>query len=324
MDPSTHSALSPAARILVVDPLHHEALEQLESLFEVTVRLRPSEAELTRLIGDAEVLVMRSGIQLTAQVVEASRTLRLVARAGAGVDNIDLAAARHAGIQVFNIPAQAATSVAEFALALALAVTRRIPLAVGQVRRGEWRKPELVGDELHGRTMGVVGLGAIGSLIAARARSFQMRVLATVAHPTPSRRRDLAREGVRLVDLDGLLREADVVCLAVPLSDSTRDLIAARELELMGPRAYLVNVSRAGVVDEATLHAALAGGRLAGAALDVVDFEGGVNPLADLDNVVVTPHIGAMTDQAQRRVGEILVSSILEALDGGRIANRVC
>ncbi|HET8956367.1 MAG TPA: NAD(P)-dependent oxidoreductase [Solirubrobacterales bacterium] len=324
MESSAHPALNSATRVLVVDPLHREALERLESRFEVTVRLRPSDAELRRLIGDAEVLVMRSGIQLTAEAIGAARALRLVARAGVGVDNIDLAAAKRAGVRVFNVPAQSATSVAEFALALALALTRRIPLAAAQVRRNEWRKPELVGDELQDATMGVVGLGAIGSLIAARARGFQMRVLANVGRPTPRRRRDLAGEGVELVDLDELLREADVVCLAVPLTESTCGLLAARELELMGPRSYLVNVSRAGVVDEADLHAALADGRLAGAALDVVASEGEATPLAELDNVVVTPHIGAMTDQAQRRVGEIVVSSILSGLDGGRLANQVC
>lgn len=324
MESPAHPALSPATRVLVVDPLHREALERLESRFRVTVRLRPSEAELTQLIGDAEVLVMRSGIELTAAAIEAAPALRLVARAGVGVDNIDLSAAERAGVRVFNVPAQSSTSVAELAIALALAVTRRIPLAAAQVRRNEWRKPELAGDELHGRTMGVVGLGRIGSLIATLARGFQMRVLASVGRPTPGRRRELGRERVELVGLDALLRESDVVCLAVPLTGSTRGLIAARELELMGPRSYLVNVSRAGVVDEADLQAALAAGRLAGAALDVVASEGEATPLAELDNVVVTPHIGAMTDQAQRRVGEIVVSSILSGLEGGRVANQVC
>jgi D-3-phosphoglycerate dehydrogenase / 2-oxoglutarate reductase len=321
---SANTTLNPATKVLVVDPLHRDALERLESLFEVTVRLGPSESELRELIRNAEVLVMRSGIRLTAKVIGVARALRLVARAGVGVDNVDLAAAEGAGIRVFNVPAQSSTSVAEFTFALVLAVTRKIPLANYQVRRNEWRKPELVGDELRGRTIGIVGLGEIGSRVARLARGFQMRVLASVGRPSVRRRGQLAGEGVDLVGLDRLLRESDVVCVTAPLTDATRGLIATRELRLMGGDSYLVNVSRGGVVDEDALHTALSEGWLAGAALDVVVAEGEASPLAGLDNVVVTPHIAAMTDQAQRRIGEVVVSSILAGLSGRQIANRIC
>ncbi len=324
MDAPAPAAIDPATRVLIVDPLHRSAIERLRSVCEVTVRLGPSQAELQELVCNAEVLVMRSGVRLTAAVIDAAPALRLVARAGVGVDNIDLAAAERAGVTVFNVPAQSSSSVAEFTFALVLAVTRRIPLASAQVRRNEWRKPELVGDELRDGTIGIVGLGAIGSLLAAHARGFQMRVLASVGSPSDRRRRDLAREGIELVDLDRLLREASVVCVTAPLTEETRGLIAAPELKLMPSGAYLVNVSRGGVVDEGALYAALERGELAGAALDVVAAEGEANRLAELDNVVLTPHIGAMTDQAQRRVGEAVVSSILAGLLGRPIATQVC
>ena len=316
--------MSARLRVLIVDPLHPDAIEQLRGEFEVTVQLGPSEDELRRLIADADVLVMRSGVRLSAETIAAAPGLRLVARAGTGLDNIDLGAAERAGVRVFNVPSQAASSVAEHAIALALAVTRRIPLANSQVRRDEWRKAELVGDELRGGTIGIVGLGAIGSRIAQLALGFQMRVLANVARPSERRRRDLAHEQIELVGLDLLLAESAVVCVATPLTARTRGLIGARELALMTDGSYVVNVARGGVVDEAELYAALASGRLAGAALDVVAAEGEKNPLGELDNVVLTPHIGAMTEQAQRRIGETVVASIRTALAGGRVASQVC
>ncbi len=312
------------AQVLVVDPLHRGALGKLTMLFDVIVRHSPPEAELYELIRDADVLVMRSGISLTAPMIASAPNLRLVARAGVGIDNIDLAAARRAGVRVFNVPEQSSASVAEFAFALILAITRRIPLADAQVRRGEWCKPSLTGVELRERTIGIVGLGAIGSIVARRALGFEMRVLACVARPSCGRRRRLLREGIELVDLDRLLREADVVCVTAPLTPANCGLIAKHELELMKERAYLVDVSRGGVVNEDDLHAALTSNKLAGAALDVVAAEGEASPLTALDNVIVTPHIAAMTEQAQRRIGEVVVASILAGLDGGHIANQVC
>ncbi|HVW48292.1 MAG TPA: hydroxyacid dehydrogenase [Solirubrobacterales bacterium] len=313
-----------AARVLIVDPLHAEAIAALRERHEVEVRLGPSAAELAELIGDVDVLVLRSGVRVPAELIERAPRLRLIARAGVGVDNIDVAAARRAGIHVFNVPAQSAGSVAELAFGLLLAVARRIPLAAAGVRRDEWRKAELVGQELAGGTLGIVGLGAIGSLIARRALAFEMRVVAAVAAPSEERRRILAAEGVELLGLDAVLARADALCVVVPLTGRTRNLIDARALARLRPGAFLVNVSRGGVVDEDALRAALRDGHLAGAALDVVVTEGRPTPLAALDNVVVTPHIGAMTEGAQRRIGEIVVASIELDLAGGRVATRVC
>lgn len=312
------------ARILIVDPLHPAAVERLGERFEVIVKRCSSETDLQTAIRDVDVLVMRSGVRLTGPAIAAADRLKLVARAGVGVDNIDVTAARSAGVRVFNVPAQSSGSVAEFTIGLVLAAMRRIPLASAQVKRNEWRKPELVGHDLRHATIGVVGLGAIGSLVAELARSFGMRVLATVGRPNSHRRRQLDREGIELVDLRELLGRSTVVCVAAPLNESTRGLIAAEELDLMADRSYLVNVSRGGIVDEDDLYNALKNGKLAGAALDVVAVEGRPNRLAELDSVVLTPHIGAMTEQAQERIGEIVVESIIAGLDGGTVANEIC
>lgn len=311
-------------KILIVDPLHPAAVRELDERFEVVMRHRPSEAELRTAIRDVDVLVMRSGVRLTGSVIAAAERLKLVARAGVGVDNIDIPAAQNAGIRVFNVPAQSSNSVAEFTFGLVLAVTRRIPLACAQVKRNEWRKSELVGQDLRNSTIGIVGLGAIGSVVAELACAFGMQVLATVGTPTSQRRRQLDGEGIELIGLSQLLAQAKVVCVAAPLNESTRDLIAAEELGLMINGSYLVNVSRGGVVNENDLYQALENGKLAGAALDVVAAEGQRNRLADLDNVVLTPHIGAMTEQAQERIGEIVVRSIIRGLNGERVANELC
>jgi D-3-phosphoglycerate dehydrogenase / 2-oxoglutarate reductase len=311
-------------RVLIVDPLHESAVEQLRRRFDVTIELGPSEERLCELIGEVDVLVMRSGVRLGARAITAARRLTLVARAGAGVDNIDLAAARSAGVRVFNVPGQSAGAVAEFTLGLVLAVTRRIALADAQVRENLWRKPALVGRELRGSTLGLVGLGAIGSSIAQLALAFGMQVLATVARASEERRAQLRRRHIELVPLHDALARADVLCLAVPLTEQSRNLIAAEELSRMAPGAYLVNVARGAIVNERDLYDALASGRLAGAALDVVVEPGAPNPLAQLENVIVTPHIAAMTEQSQERVGRTVVDSIVGALRGEPLANQLC
>ena len=320
--PATAGVAAPC--VLVVDPIHETALRALRERFDVVVRPRPSEAELLRLAEDADVIVMRSGVELTGEVIRAAPRLRLIARAGVGVDNIDLDAARERGICAFNIPDVTSISCAEFTFALLLAVARRVSLADRQMRDNVWAKAELYGLELHGKTLGVVGVGRIGARVAAIGQGFGMRTIGSVANPSRQRRRALARLGVELRDLDEILAEADVVSVHVPLTDACRDLIGAPELDRMKPSAYLVDVSRGGVVDEDALYEALHERRIAGAAKDVFVSEGARTRLAELDNVVLTPHIGSMTHTAQERVAGRLVEGILNGLDGGRVRSRLC
>jgi phosphoglycerate dehydrogenase-like enzyme len=320
----TEQGEAPPARVLVVDPIHPQALAQLGRRHDVTVDLRPLASRLLRLVADTEVLVLRSGVRVTAEVIAAAPALRLIARAGSGLDNIDVDAARAAKVQVFNIPGESSNAVAELALGLMLASARRIVLADLQLRYGTAEKAWLVGEELHSRTLGLIGLGAIGRRIAQLAAAFQMRILATVGTPSDARRRALADGGIELVDLERLLTASDFVCLAVPLTAATHHLLGRSQLAAMREDAHIVNVSRAGVVDEQALIDALRRGTIAGAATDVLGDERDARHLADVDRLVMTPHIGAMTSRAQRRIGELLIDAIDAGLRGEPIATRVC
>lgn len=311
--------MSRAPRVLVLDPVHPDALAELRRDFDVVVRLKPEQAELPSLVAesDPDVIVVRSGVRITAEVIRSAPRLRVIGRAGSGTDNIDVAVAREHGVRVFTLHGASANAVAELALGLILAVTRNIPLADRQIRSGQWRKPELAGPELAGRTLGVVGLGPIGSRIAELAGPLGVRVLASVASPSAERAERLSETGIGLVPFARLLTEADIVCLALPLTPETRHLVGGPELAAMGRTSYLVNVARGGVVDEEALGEALRRGVIAGAALDVHAVEAGRSPLAGIDNVVLTPHIGATSHDAQRRVGALLVSRLREEAAAG-------
>lgn len=313
-----------ASRVLVVDPIAPAALEQLRARYRLTLRLQPTDGELTRLVRGMDAIVLRSGISLSAEVIAAGDRLKVIARAGTGTDNIDLDAAREAGIQVFNIPDVSGTAVAEFALGLIFAVTRRIALADRQLRQGLWNKAELIGTELGGKTMGIVGLGRIGSRLADLTHALGMRVVASVGTPCPQRREAAMRRGIAMVSTTDVLRLADVVTLTCSLNHASHHLIGTAELALMKRSAYLINVSRGSVVDEDALYAALAAGQIAGAAVDVFASERQYSRLADLDNAVLTPHIGAMSADSQERIGQLLVEGLRLGLAGLDTPTRIC
>lgn len=311
-------------RALVLDPLHASALAGLRERCEVTVSQQPDPPLLTRLLADVEVVVMRSGVRLSGADIRAAPHLRVIARAGVGIDNIDLSAARERGVCVFNVPGVSASSTAEFAIGLLLAAARNIPLADRQMRAGEWRKADLCGMELRGSVLGVIGVGRIGSEVARLAQALGMSVIGCVAEETPARRRRLGEEGVRLCSLQELLGTVDACTVHLPLTPETRGLLAASQLAMLRPSAYLVDVSRGGVVDEDALYHALRSGALAGAAKDVFVSERARTRLMELENVVLSPHIGSMTGAAQERIAIQLLESLDCALEGVEVPNRVC
>jgi D-3-phosphoglycerate dehydrogenase len=234
--------------------------------------------------------------------------------AGGGVDNVDLEAATRAGITVVNAPTGNTIAAAEHTLALLFSLARRVAAADASVRRGEWKRSQFTGVELRGKTMGVIGLGKIGQAVASRARAMEISVIACDPYLTVDQ---AAMLGVELVDLDVLLARADVVTIHVPMSRATRGLIGAQELDRMKPGAFLLNVARGGVVDEAAVAAALADGRLGGAAFDVFETEPPTgSPLLDAPNTVLTPHLGASTAEAQVLVAEEVAAQVLDVLDG--------
>jgi len=301
-------------RVLISDALAPAAAETLRAAgHEVVVRTGLKPPELIAALQGCQALLVRGATRVTAEVLAASPDLKVVARAGTGLDNIDVETARQRGITVLNTPAANAISVAELALGLMLALERHLVAASIDLRQGRWEKTKYAGRELSQKALGLVGFGRIGPELAMRARSFGMTVSAfdplIASWPAGFEWVERANR------LETLLSGADFVSLHVPLTPETRHLIAAPQLALMKRDAVLVNCARGGTVDETALHAALAGGALRGAALDVFATEPpGVTPLLELPNVIATPHLGASTAEAQDRAGVEAAERVVDAL----------
>jgi len=313
------------ASILICDELSPAALEIFRARgFAPTLALKQTEAQLVeRVRGGVQALVVRSATKVTRRVIEAATDLRVVGRAGVGVDNVDCDAASERGVVVMNTPTGNSTTTAELAIALLLALARHIPRADRVTKSGSWEKKALTGTEITGKTLGIVGLGRIGRLVAERALGLRMQVLAfdpyldaASAPPVP---------GVEFAGLDDLCARADFVTLHVPLSDATRNLISRDRLGRMKPGARLVNCARGGLVDEVALLEALEQGRLAGAALDVLAEEppGKDHPLVGRDDVIVTPHLGASSHEAQHAVAVDVARQICDFFEHGVAHNAV-
>jgi D-3-phosphoglycerate dehydrogenase / 2-oxoglutarate reductase len=301
-------------RVLVAEPLSDEGLELLRTEHEVEYRPDLTRTDFLALLPDFDALVVRSGVKVDAEAIAAGARLRIVGRAGVGVDNIDVPAATAAEILVVNAPTANTIAAAELTVGLIYALARHIPQAEASLRRGEWRRADFVGMELRGKTLGIIGLGKIGLAVAERARAMEMSLLGS--DPLVSADAAAAR-AIELVEVDELLRRADVVTLHVPLNAATRGLIGNDALLLMKPTAYLINVARGGVVDEAALALALGEGRLAGAAVDVYEHEPPTDsPLMAAPHLVLTPHLGASTREAQQKAGVEVAEQVLDALAG--------
>ena len=302
------------ARILVADPLAEDGLARLRREGEVTVVSKLAEADLIERIPEFDALVVRSETKVTAPILQAGKKLRVVGRAGVGVDNIDVAAATRHGILVVNAPRGNIVAAAEHTIALLLALARSVPQADASVHRGEWTRSKFIGVEIRGKTLGVIGLGNVGSEVAKRAHGLEMEVIAF--DPVVSEER-AELFNVQLVPLDVLLERADFITVHVPLVDATRGLIGARELAMMKPAARLINAARGGVVDEAALYQALKVSRPAAAAADVFEQEPpGEHPLFTLPNFIATPHIAASTVEAQASVALDVAEEVAAVLAG--------
>ncbi|HXM54778.1 MAG TPA: phosphoglycerate dehydrogenase [Candidatus Dormibacteraeota bacterium] len=301
-------------RILVADPLAEDGLARLREAAEVEVRTKLPPAELIEAVAGADALIVRSETKVTEAVLEAGRGLRVVGRAGVGVDNIDVTTATRKGILVVNAPRGNIVAAAEHAVGLLFALARNIPQADASVRRGEWQRSKYTGVEIRGKTLGIVGLGNIGSEVAKRAQGLEMEVIAYDPAIAPERAEQF---NVELVGLDDVFRRADFVTIHAPLVEGTRNLIDARVLALSRPGLRLVNAARGGIVDETALHRALADGVIAGAASDVFLQEPiGQSPLLTLPNFIATPHIAASTVEAQASVAYDVAEEVLAVLRG--------
>lgn len=307
--------------ILVADQLDEGGLAIIERSARVDYRPEITSAEILKIIGNYDGLIVRGRTRVTAELLAAAVRLRVVGRAGVGVDNIDLDAACRCGVIVVNAPASTTTAVAELTLGLLLALARRIPCADASMKHGEWVKKGFVGGELAQKTLGIIGLGRIGSAVARRAAAFEMTVLG--CEPILDREK-AARCGAQAVPLEQLLSDSDYISIHTPLTEETRGMINAAAFARMKPGVRLVCTARGGIVDESALLQALESGRVAGAALDVFMLE----PPADLaliahPDVIATPHIGAQTVEAQARAGEDIAHEVIAALQGTRLRWRV-
>ncbi len=311
-------------RVLVSDKLSEKGLQVLRDApgFEVDYRPGLSEAELLEAIAPYHALVIRSGTKVTAEVLEHARTLKVVGRAGVGVDNVDLTAASRRGIVVMNTPGGNSVTTAEHAIALMMALARHIPQATASMRQGKWEKRRFQGTQLAGKTLGVIGLGNIGRIVADRANGLKMEVLGYDPAMTAERAAEL---GVRLVELDTLLGEADFVTVHAPLTEATRHLIDEAAFAKMKDGVRLIHAARGGIVDEAALLRALESGKVAGAALDVFEKEPPEpdHPLLRDERVVLTPHLGASTREAQEIVAVQIARQIIAYLTEGWLENAV-
>lgn len=308
-------------KILIADPIADAGVDLLRSRAEVDVKVGLTERELLAIIGEYQALVVRSETKVSAEVIQAGKRLQVIARAGIGVDNIDLDAATTAGIAVVNAPTGNTVAAAEHTLALMLALSRNIPYAHQSLKAGEWRRSDFVGIEVRNKTLGIIGLGRVGSEVALRAKSFGMRLVAYDPFVAPDYAR---RQGIELLSLEEVLAESDFVTLHTPLTDNTRSLIGARELSSMKRGARLINVARGELIDETALLEALETDQLGGVALDVFAKEPpGPSPLLDHPKVVVTPHLGASTQEAQREVAIEAAEQVLAVLNGEPARNAV-
>ena len=286
------------ARILVTEELAPSGVAALTKMgHEVDVQLGLDPAALVAAVAGARALIVRSATQVTAEVIEAGHDLVVVGRAGIGLDNVDVGSATAHGVMVVNAPQSNILSAAEHTLALLLAQARNVPQAHAALTGGTWERSRWEGVELYGKTLGVIGLGRVGALVAQRALAFGMRIIAYDPYVSPDRARQL---GIELLALDDLVAQSDFITLHVAKSKDTIGLIGRELLARARPGVRIINASRGGIVDETALEEAIRSGRVAGAALDVFAVEPTTSsPLFELDNVVVTPHLGASTREAQ-------------------------
>ena len=299
-------------KVLIADKIADQGIELLRQHFDVDIDLGPAPEHLLSIIAGYEGLVVRSATKVTADVIDRAANLKVIARAGAGLDTIDVPAALDAGIRVVNSPDANTIAVAELTLALILALARNLPQADASLKEGRWEKSALMGTGLSGKTLGIIGFGRIGRSVAERARSFDMDILTNQRRPTP----ELYLEaGVSPVDLEDLLTRSDFVTIHVPATEETEGLVDAEFLERMKQSAWLINTSRGSVVDEQALLAALDEGRIRGAALDVFATEPAVDSrLAQHPKVIATPHIGASTKDAQTTAAIDVSEQLIEVL----------
>ena len=309
-------------KILVSDPLAEEGLKILKDIkeFSVDIKTGLKPEELKKIIKDYDAIIVRSATKVTREVIQAAEKLRVIGRAGVGLDNVDLATATERGIVVMNAPAGNTISTCEHTMSMLIALARSIPQANTSVKQGEWKRSKFMGIELYKKTLGIIGLGRIGAEVAKRALSFGMKVIAFDPYLSSEVGKGL---GVEMVELESLLKNSDFITVHTPLTENTRHVISDKEFALMKDGVRIINCARGGIIDEKALIKAIQQGKVAGASLDVFEKE---PPSSDYellksDNVITTPHLGASTEEAQVNVAVEIAECVCDYLLGRGIRN---
>ncbi len=304
-------------KVLICDSIDIEGIDQLRQAgIKVDVDSTISQAQLEKVVSNYDVLVVRSRTKVTREIIEAGTRLKAIVRAGVGLDNIDMNTAKKRGITILNTPEASAYAVAELTIGLILSLTRNIPLANKTMKEGKWIKKKLIGIQLKGKTLGLIGLGNIGEKVARIAKGFGMNILIMKrTPPTTKQQKELEAEYIPPNDISTFLQKSDIITIHIPLTPQTHYIIGKKEIALMKDGAILINTSRGGIVEETALLEALQSGKLRGAALDVYEVEPPTDlALVRLSNVVCSPHIGGQTLEARKEMSTILAEKLLKTL----------
>ena len=303
-------------KIIIIDPVHPYLINSLKKKFSL-VNYFPdiSYKKLSNIIKKYNIIILRSGLKLDKNLIQKAKSLNLIARAGVGMDNIDLIEAKKKKIKYFNVPSQSSLSVAEHAFGLIFSASRKINYCDALLRKNVWKKKEMYGYELSNKNLGIVGFGKIGTQIAGIGKKFNMKIYANVNNNSEKRKKILKKKKIFLVSLKQLLKVSDFIAIAVPLSNETTNLINKKNLSILKKNCVLVNISRGGVVNEDHLYEILIKKKIFAAATDVFKKEKKFNKLFKLNNIVVTSHIGAMTYEAQKRIAIMLERKLLKIIN---------
>ena len=286
------------SKILIISPVHFSLLKKLKKNFNVTYEPKITYKKLERNVNDKTLIILRSGIKIDKNIIDRSKMLRFIVRAGTGLDNIDVKYAKNKSIKVFNFPNLNSTAVAELTFGLIIALYRHIVTANNELKKNIWNKQKFYGNELKNKVLGLVGFGSVGTAIAKLAKGFSLDVIANVKNKNKKR-----RKSIKIVSLRHLLQKSDIIVLCLPLMKETKNLINNKMLKLIKKSSILINLSRGSIINENHLYKILKEKKIFGAATDVLEKEGKKNKLFKLKNIIVTPHIGAMTNDAQIAIG---------------------
>jgi len=309
-------------KVIVTERIAQSGIDLLKERVDVNVRLKIERDELLEIINEYHGIIVRSATLVDSELFKAAKSLKVVGRAGNGIDNIDLDAATQAGVVVVNTPASNSVSAAEHTIGMMIASSRNTCSANGYIKSGSWDRHRFKGNELYGKTAGIIGLGRIGGLVASRLQAFNMKVIAYDPYIPDERFKFLDVE--KMEKLEDLLKRADIITIHTPKTEETTGMLADKQFEIMKDGVRLINCARGGLIDEKALYGALESGKAASAALDVFEKEPCPgNPLFDFDNTVVTPHLGADTFEAQNKVGINIANQVLDALEGKLVTNAV-